>query len=103
MIGVPDPKWTERPLLVVVPVLPEGVSAPAMGSVWTRAQSEALFKTAALPASSVLKFLEGKLAKWWMPDGVVCAPSIPHTATGKISKLELRRLLVEWMQGRSKL
>lgn len=99
VIGVPDPKWTERPLLVVVPVLPEGVKAPIMGSIWTSAQSETLCKAAALPPSSVLKFLEGKLAKWWMPDGVVCMPSIPHTATGKISKLELRRLLAEWMQG----
>lgn len=103
MIGVPDPKWTERPLLVVVPVLPEGAKAPAVGATWTRAQSEALFKAAALPPSSVLKFLEGKLAKWWMPDSVVCVPSIPHTATGKISKLELRRLLAEWMQTRAKL
>lgn len=93
---MPDPKWTERPLLVVVPVLPDGAKVPAMGSTWTRAQSEALSKAAALPASSVLRFLEGKLAKWWMPDGVVYVPSIPHTATGKMSKLELRRLLAEW-------
>ena len=37
----------------------------------------------------ILSFLEGKIAKWWMPDDVVI-DSIPHTATGKIRKSELR-------------
>jgi len=38
----------------------------------------------------VLKYLEGKIAKWWMPDDVVFVDEIPHTATGKIQKLTLR-------------
>lgn len=40
---------------------------------------------------SVLSFLDGKIARWWMPDDVVFVKEIPHTATGKISKLTLRR------------
>jgi fatty-acyl-CoA synthase len=66
-IGLPHPKWDERPLLVIVP----------KGDV---------------PATrdSVLAHLAGRIAKWWMPDDVVFVEEIPHTATGKISKLELR-------------
>jgi fatty-acyl-CoA synthase len=67
VIGVHHPKWDERPLLVIV--LKEGESA-------TRAE--------------ILGFLEGKIAKWWMPDDVVFINSIPHTATGKIQKTILR-------------
>jgi fatty-acyl-CoA synthase len=67
VIGVHHPKWDERPLLVIV--LKEGQSA-------TREE--------------VLGFLEGKIAKWWMPDDVVFVSTIPHTATGKIQKTALR-------------
>ena len=38
----------------------------------------------------IMKFIEGKIAKWWMPDEVVFVDDIPHTATGKISKKNLR-------------
>lgn len=108
VIGVPDPKWTERPLLAVVPVLPEGATAPATpsgGATWSPQASAALSKASGLTKQSVLAFLEGKLAKWWMPDEVVFVPHIPHTATGKISKLELRNMLALWSktQGRAKL
>ena len=34
--------------------------------------------------------MEGKIAKWWMPDDVAVVDAIPHTATGKIKKTELR-------------
>jgi fatty-acyl-CoA synthase len=67
VIGVRHPKWDERPLLVVV--LKEGQAA-------TR--------------SELLKFLDGKIANWWMPDDVVFVKEIPHTATGKILKTALR-------------
>jgi fatty-acyl-CoA synthase len=40
--------------------------------------------------SDILKFLEGKTAKWWIPDDVAIVDAIPHTATGKIKKTELR-------------
>ncbi|MGL4445105.1 MAG: long-chain-fatty-acid--CoA ligase [Alsobacter sp.] len=68
VIGVRHPKWDERPLLVVV-------AKP--GADPTR--------------ESLLAYMEGKIAKWWMPDDVVFVPEIPHTATGKIQKTELRR------------
>jgi fatty-acyl-CoA synthase len=67
VIGVKHSKWDERPLLVVV--LKEGQTA-------TKAE--------------LLSFLEGKVAKWWMPDDVAFVAEIPHTATGKIQKTVLR-------------
>jgi fatty-acyl-CoA synthase len=67
VIGVVHPKWDERPLLVVV-------AKPNTSP--TR--------------ESILAFMEGKIAKWWMPDDVVFVPEIPHTATGKIQKTTLR-------------
>ncbi len=39
----------------------------------------------------ILGYLDGKIAKWWMPDDVVFAKEIPHTATGKIQKVALRQ------------
>ena len=66
-IGLPHPKWDERPLLVIVRKTGSDVSK-----------------------DQVLKHLDGKIAKWWMPDDVAFVAEIPHTATGKISKLTLR-------------
>ena len=66
-IGVPDPKWDERPLLVVVPR--DGAS---------------------LTVDDVLGTLDGKVAKWWIPERVEFVDAIPHTATGKIQKTALR-------------
>ncbi len=66
-IGLPHPKWDERPLMVIVKK-----------------------KDAAVTREQVLAQLQGKIAKWWMPDDVVFVDDIPHTATGKISKLQLR-------------
>jgi len=66
-IGVAHPKWDERPLLIVV---------PKAGKSPTKAD--------------LLAFMEGKIAKWWMPDDVVFVEDIPHTATGKIQKTTLR-------------
>ncbi len=48
---------------------------------------------AEVTGDKVLAHLEGKIAKWWMPDDVVFVEEIPHTATGKISKLTLRERL----------
>ena len=67
VIGIPDERWGERPLLIVV--LKPGQSA-------TR--------------DDVLHYLEGRIAKWWMPDDVIFVAEIPHTATGKIQKTTLR-------------
>jgi fatty-acyl-CoA synthase len=67
VIGIPHPKWDERPLLIVVA------------------------KPGERPAKKeILEYLDGKIAKWWMPDDVIFADEIPHTATGKIQKTTLR-------------
>lgn len=73
VIGMYDPKWDERPLLVVVLRDP---SAP--------------FNKAAL-----LTDLENKVAKWWLPDAIEVVSEIPHTATGKINKVALREQFAE--------
>ena len=66
-IGLPHPKWSERPLLIVV--ARDG---------------------AALAKEDVVGFLRNKVAKWWLPDDVVFVDELPHTATGKVSKATLR-------------
>jgi fatty-acyl-CoA synthase len=38
----------------------------------------------------LLKFFEGRVAKWWVPDDVVFVDQLPHTATGKLLKTKLR-------------
>ena len=38
----------------------------------------------------MLSFLEGRVAKWWLPDDVTFVPELPHTATGKLQKMKLR-------------
>ena len=73
VIGVAHPKWDERPLLVVVPK--EGKHPKA---------------------AEVLGFLEGRIAKWWMPDDMQMVKEIPHTATGKINKLKLREAFKDY-------
>ena len=60
-------KWDERPLLLVT--LKEGES---------------------LEKQEMLDHLQGKIAKWWMPDDVIVIDEMPMTATGKIRKLTLR-------------
>jgi fatty-acyl-CoA synthase len=69
VIGVPHPKWEERPLLIVK--LRPGEHA-------TREE--------------ILGFLEGKIARWWMPDDVLFVDEIPLGATGKFDKKRLREL-----------
>ena len=67
VIGVPHPKWDERPLLVLK--LKPGQSGEPQ---------------------EFLSFLEGKIAKWWMPDAVAFVDDIPLGATGKIDKKVVR-------------
>ena len=40
--------------------------------------------------AELLAFLDGKVAKWWLPDDVVFVKALPHTATGKLLKRQLR-------------
>jgi len=67
VIGVPHPKWDERPLLIVV-----------------RRDGSNLSKEA------ILVYLGQKVAKWWLPDDVIFVDELPHTATGKLLKTQLR-------------
>ena len=73
VIGVAHPKWDERPLLVVVR------------------------KPGKEPSKAdILGYMDGKVAKWWMPDDVAFVDEIPHTATGKIQKITLRQQFKEY-------
>ena len=71
VIGVPHPKWGERPMLILK--LHEGDT---------------------LEIAEILEFLSDKVAKWWLPEEVVFVDEIPMTATGKISKLSLRQQFI---------
>jgi len=39
----------------------------------------------------IFEFLKPKIAHWWMPNGLVFVKELPHTATGKLSKLQVRQ------------
>jgi fatty-acyl-CoA synthase len=67
-IGVPHPTWGERPVLVVV--LRPGRTADPEG---------------------IRASLAERFAKWQLPDDILFVDALPHTATGKISKLNLRK------------
>lgn len=67
VIGVPHPRWSERPLACVV---------RAAGSEVTKQE--------------VLDYLAGKVAKWQLPDDVVFIGEVPKTSVGKFSKKTLR-------------
>ena len=73
VIGVAHPKWTERPLLVIVP-----------------AEGQQIDK------QELLDFFKGKVADWWIPNDVAFVDELPHTATGKIKKIELRRQFADY-------
>jgi fatty-acyl-CoA synthase len=73
VIGVRHPKWDERPIVVAV---------KKQGAEVTREE--------------LLKFYEDKIAKWMIPDDVVFVADLPHTATGKLSKLTLREQMKDY-------
>ena len=68
VIGVPHPRWDERPLLIIV-------------------KNEA----AEITGEAMLAWLQDKVARLWLPDDVVFVEALPHSATGKILKTELRK------------
>jgi acyl-CoA synthetase (AMP-forming)/AMP-acid ligase II len=74
VIGVPHPKWQERPLLVVV--RKEG---------------------SRLEGKDLLQFMRGKVASWWMPDDVAFVEQIPTTGTGKVHKATLREQFKDYV------
>ena len=72
-IGIAHPKWDERPIVVVV-------KKPGME----------------VSRDELLKFYEGKTAKWQIPDDAVFVDAIPLGATGKILKTRLREMLKDY-------
>ena len=73
VIGVPHPKWQERPLAVVV--LKEGAAAEP---------------------DELRAFLSQKFAKWQLPDAFVFASELPRTSVGKFLKMKLREQYAAW-------
>ena len=73
VIARPDAKWGERPVLIVEPR--QGMS---------------------VDARSLLEFLRGKVASWWLPDQILQIDAMPLAATGKIDKNQLRSRLRKW-------
>ena len=74
VIGIAHPKWDERPLLIIV-------------------RNEG----ATVGGEELLAYMDGKIAKWWMPDDVQFVETIPHTATGKIQKTTLREQFKDYV------
>lgn len=54
-------------------------------------------------AQQLVMMMQGKIAKWWMPEDVVFVKEIPHTAAGKIYKLQLRKEFKDYKFPSSKL
>ena len=67
VVGIPHPKWDERPMLFVVTNNGESIEK-----------------------ESILEFLGSRVAKWWLPDEIIFLKELPHGATGKLQKFELR-------------
>ena len=67
VVGIPHPKWDERPMLFIVTNTGEEIDK-----------------------QSILDFLVSKVAKWWLPDEIIFLKELPHGATGKLQKFELR-------------
>ncbi|MCB1342283.1 MAG: AMP-binding protein, partial [Pseudooceanicola sp.] len=76
VVGVPHPKWDERPLLVAV-----------------RAEG------AEPTPEELLAFFDGKIAKWQVPDAVVFVDALPVGATGKVLKRELKAQFADVLMG----
>jgi fatty-acyl-CoA synthase len=67
VVGVPHPRWDERPLLLVV-----------------------LAENCTLDKEAITAHLAENVAKWWLPNDIVEVDELPHTATGKLHKVPLR-------------
>ncbi len=72
VVGQPHPKWDERPVLLIK--LKDGETATKQ---------------------EFIDYLQGKIAKWWMPDDVIIVDDIPLGATGKIDKKLIRKRLAD--------
>jgi len=74
VIALPHPKWSERPLACVV--LREGQTATK---------------------DDIISFLDGRVARWWLPDDVAFVAEIPKTSVGKFSKKDLRSQFADYV------
>jgi len=70
VVGIPHPKWDERPLACVVPK-PDFVGQ--------------------ISKDEIIEYLRPRVAKWWLPDDVVFVEAIPKTSVGKFDKKVLRK------------
>lgn len=70
VIGIPDPRWQERPMLICVgePDVPERPTDDALR-----------------------QHMQGHVARWWLPEQIIWTDSLPKTPTGKLDKVTLRR------------
>jgi fatty-acyl-CoA synthase len=73
VVGIPHPKWDERPLAAVV--LKPGETASA---------------------EEILDHIRPLVAKWWMPDAVEFIDEVPKTSVGKFSKKDLRAKFADY-------
>jgi fatty-acyl-CoA synthase len=73
VIGVPHPRWQERPLATVV-----------------------LKPDASATKEELIEFLTPRVAKWWLPDDVVFIDEVPKTSVGKFSKKDLRSRFADY-------
>jgi len=72
VIGIPHPKWQERPLACIVTVPGQTVTE-----------------------DELKEFLKDKIASWWIPDKIALMDQLPKTSVGKFSKRALRELYAE--------
>ncbi|HCR65964.1 MAG TPA: long-chain fatty acid--CoA ligase, partial [Oceanicaulis sp.] len=72
-VGMPHPKWQERPLLIVQPK-PNTTPTP----------------------DSIREYLSTRVPKWWLPDGIEFIDEMPLGATGKILKTKLREMFKDY-------
>ena len=72
-VGMPHPKWQERPLLVVQ-LVPGAKPDP----------------------QSILDYLKTQVAKWWLPDSIEFIEEMPIGATGKVLKTKLREIYKDY-------
>ena len=76
VVGVPHQKWDERPLLFLI----------------TKDGNE-------IPTQEINDFLLEKVVKWWLPDDIIFVKELPHGATGKLLKVDLREEYKEHLTG----
>lgn len=76
-VGVPHPKWGERPIAVVVPK--EGYKDK-------------------ITEEEIIEFLKPKVPKWWLPDKVIFVEELVKTSVGKIDKAGLRRIYLDTLE-----